>query len=134
MKSINAAAKNGFRPLIKPVTPSEEIHTMVAVFQNSETGIIQLSHDYRSHPDGVQVLGFTHYYPYHFPNPFAAYLIPSDLAIGEFVWLEDLIEDLVAVWGNQGHHPRLPAGVAIWNGTDFEILFDPERDATHWIG
>lgn len=54
--------------------------------------------------------------------------------IGEEVWLEDLIEDLVAVWGNQGYHPRLPAAPAVWNGSDFYILFDSNRDAPHWIG
>lgn len=74
------------------------------------------------------------YYPYNFPNPFAAYLVPPDIAVGEQVWLEDLIEDVVAVWGNQGYRPRLDAAAAVWNGTEFEISFDPERDADHWIG
>jgi hypothetical protein len=60
--------------------------------------------------------------------------LPSDLAVGEEVWLEDLIEDLVAVWGNQGYHPRLATAPAVWNGSDFVIQFDPLRDAAHWIG
>jgi hypothetical protein len=138
LETINEAARNGFRPLVKPVRPNKDIHRMVAVFQSPETGEIELSGDargyWRGNMPGVMVMDYTFYYPYHFPSPFAAYLLPSDLAVGEEVWLEDLIEDLVAVWGNQGYHPRLEAAPALWTGEDFEILFDPRRDAGHWIG
>lgn len=47
---------------------------------------------------------------------------------------DNVIEDIVAAWGNQGYHPRLEAAPARWTGTDFKILFDPMRDAPHWIG
>lgn len=134
VKDINAAARRGFRPLIKPVKPSSEIHSMVAVFQDPETGEIEISGDVRSGGKGRIVIDYTLYYPYHFANPFAAYLLPKGLTVGEEVWLEDLIEDVVAVWGNQGYTPRLPAAPAIWNGSDFEIQFDSSRDAPHWIG
>jgi hypothetical protein len=132
--AINEAARNGFRPLVKPVTPGKHIHNMVGVFQDPASGQIAAIADSRGRSEGLLVIPWTHYYPYSFPNPFAAYLLPSDLGIWEEVWLEDLIEDLVAVWGNQGDHPRLPAAGAIWNGKDFEILFDPRRDAEYWIG
>lgn len=131
---INAAAKRGLKPLVKPVRPCADIHHMVAVFQDSETGEIELSGDVRGVGRGEMVIEYMLYYPYHFPNPFAAYLVPRDLAVGEEVWLEDLIEDLVAVWGNQGYRPRLSAAPAVWNGSDFNIQFDPKRDAEHWIG
>ena len=134
LEDINSAAHRGFRPLVKPVKPSSDIHSMVAVFQDPETGEIELSGDVRCGGRGEMVINYTLYYPYHFPNPFAAYLLPRDLAAGEEVWLEDLIEDVVAVWGNQGYHPRLPAAPAIWNGSDFEIQFDSRRDAPRWIG
>jgi len=134
VEEINAAAKSGMRPLVKPVRPSDKVHDMVAVFQDPETGEVALSGDCRYQPGGNKVIDYMLYYPYHFPNPFAAYLLPADLAVGEEVWLEDLIEDLVAVFGNQGHHPRLESAPAIWNGDDFEILFEPSRDAEHWIG
>jgi len=124
--------------LVKPVRPGKEIHYMVAVFQDPTTGEIELSGDSRDELRGARVgekvLDYTLYYPYHFPNPFAAYLVPSDLAPEEEVWLEDLIEDLVGVYGNQGYHPRLEAVAAVWSGRDFEILFDPDRDAEEWIG
>jgi len=131
---INAAAKLGLRPLVKPVRPNKDIHYMVAVLQDPETGEIKLSCDRRDQLDSKKVIDYTFYYPYHFPNPFAAYLIPADLAAGEEVWLEDLIEDLVAVYGNQGYHPRLKSASALWTGYDFVILFNPSRDAEHWIG
>jgi hypothetical protein len=138
LETINEAARNGFRPLVKPVQPNNDIHWMVALFQSANTGEIELSGDIRSytrgHMSGVMVMDYTRYYPYHFPSPFAAYVLPSDLAVGEEVWLEDLIEDLVAMWGNQGYHPRLEAAPAIWTGEDFTILFDPRRDAQSWIG
>ena len=133
-EAINAAARAGFRPLVRPVRPSADIHYRVAVFQDSETGEIQTAGDVRRRPKGNQVLDFTSYYPYHFPSPFAAYLLPADLVAGEEVWLEDLIEDVVAVWGNQGYQPRLPACAAVWNGSSFFLLFDPQRDARRWIG
>lgn len=77
---INAAAKSGLRPLVKPVRPNENVHHRVAVFQDPETGEIVLSGDCRYKPGGNKVLDYTFYYPYHFPNPFAAYLVPADLA------------------------------------------------------
>jgi hypothetical protein len=130
VEEINAAARKGLCPLVKPVKPSSDIHRMVAVFQHPETGEIELSGDVRRRGQGEKVIDYTLYYPYHFPNPFAAYLLPCDLAVGEEVWLEDLIEDVVAVWGNQGYHPRLESGPAVWNGTDFEVV----HQAGHWIG
>lgn len=131
---INAAAREGCRPLVKAVKPSDDIQSVVAVFQDPETGEVTTSSDARHARTGVKVMDYTGYYPYHFPNPFAAYLVPHDIAVGEVVMLEDVIEDLVAVWGNQGHRPRLESATAIWNGNDFDIQFDPQRDAHRLIG
>jgi hypothetical protein len=135
-KAFNAAAKEGYRPLVKPVVPSEDICHMVAVFQDKVTGEIQLSGDFRYSPKESQevVVNYRSYYPYNFPSPFAAYLIPPDLNIGDRVWLDDLIEDVVAVWGNQGYQPRLKHCAATWDGKDFRIHFDPKNDAPRWIG
>ena len=133
-EEINAAAQKGFRPLVKLVQPGKDIHYMVGVFQDPETGEIEVSGDLRNAPRGEEVIGYTYYYPYHFPNPFAAYLVPPVIGDGVEVWLKGLIEDMVAVWGNQGFHPRLPAAPAVWNGTDFDVQFDPNRDAEEWTG
>jgi hypothetical protein len=98
--AINTAAKAGLRPLVKAVSPSSDIHSMVAVYQHPKTGEIKVSGDVRWEPkEGFEsVLPHRTYYPYHFPEAFAAYLLPPDLKDGEPVWLEDVIEDIVAVW------------------------------------
>ncbi|HEL5321092.1 TPA: hypothetical protein UOJ11_000736 [Stenotrophomonas maltophilia] len=132
-RTINAAVDEGFFPLIKAVEPSPDVHFMIGVDQDPLFGKIRLVGDMRGCGDNM-VMEFRDYYPYKFPNPFAAYLIPHGLEPGATVWLEDLIEDVVAVWGNQGYHPRLACGPAVWNGKDFEILFDPAKDAEEWIG
>ncbi len=133
--SINNAAKEGFIPLVKPVIPSKDIHYMTSVYQDPATGEIETSGDCRCQPQGkVKVISHTLYYPYHFPAPFAAYLIPPDIRPGTRVWLNDVIEDIVAVYGNQGYHPRLKWCEATWNGDEFIIDFDPEKDAPRLIG
>jgi hypothetical protein len=134
LDEINAAAREGFRPLVKAVKPNRGVGQMIAVFQDPNTGEVKTSGDVRFPCAGVKVMDYTGYYPYHFPSPFAAYLVPHDIAVGELVMLEDLIEDIVAVWGNQGYQPRLEEAAAIWNGSDFDIQFDSFRDAPRWVG
>ncbi len=127
-KSINQAVAEGFFPLLKQVVPSSKIRSKYAVLQNPETGAIQVTGDLRvrNRESGYEtVIDFTFFYPHHFPSPFAAYLIPSDLKVGERVYLEDLIEDLVGSSWNQGDTYRLPSCKAIWNGKDFDIQHKP---------
>ena len=124
--AINQAAKEGYWPLVKPVIPSPEIKTKYAVIQHSETGEIELSADFRFDSTsfgekGNKVIDFTFYYPYHFENPYAAYLIPKDLKVGEKVFIEDLIEDIVGARWNQSDCYRKANCEAIWNGKDFEL-------------
>ena len=80
------------------------------------------------------VIGWTYYYPYQFESPFAAYLIPKDLQIGEAVFLEDLIEDVVGSSWNQGDTYRLPSCNAIWDGMDFIIQHNPDKAVLTIIG
>jgi hypothetical protein len=136
LDAINLAANNGFRPLVKAVVPSPKIHSAVVVYQHRKTGEIVVEADSRCSPgiDYEIVIPFRHFYPYSFSEPYAAYLVPPDLAESETVWLEDLIEDLVAVYGNQGWHPRLESSEAIWKKGDFVISFNPEKDARRLIG
>jgi hypothetical protein len=137
--SINEAARQGLFPLVRPVQPSPEIRSKYAIAQNKTTGEIQVIGDYRSlyrEPidAGEIVIDFTFYYPHSFPSPFAAYLIPRDLQVGERVYLEDLIEDVVGGSWNQGDTYRLASCIAVWNGKDFELEFDPDKDQDVMIG
>lgn len=137
--SINEAARNGYRPLVKKVEPSDEIRTKFAVVQNKETGEIEVLGDYRREIDELDeyetaVIGWTYYYPYTFKAPFAAYLIPKDIQVGERVFIEDLIEDYIGATWNQGDTYRLESCEAIWNGTDLEIQYDPDANRTEFLG
>lgn len=121
---INRAARGGHFPLVKKVSPSPEIRSKFSVYQNSQSGEISVVGDYRAKGDGDEVIGFTFYYPHNFPSPFAAYLLPPDLRIGEVVILEDLIEDLIGHSWNQGDVYRLNSCEAEWDGKDFILRHD----------
>ncbi len=123
-EDINQAAREGYFPLVKKVSPSPEIRSKFAVYQNPKTGEISVVGDYRAARGGDEVIEFTFYYPHNFPSPFAAYLIPPGLQIGEVVILEDLIDDLIGGRWNQGDVYRLKSCEAEWNGKDFIIHYD----------
>ena len=135
--AINKAARNGFFPLIKKVESSEEIRSKYAILQNKKTGNIEVIGDLRDFGgdgDYEQIIDFTYYYPHHFKSPFAAYLIPKDINVGERVYLEDLIEDYIGSSWNQGDIYRLEGCEAIWNGKDFDIQYDPDIDREEIVG
>jgi hypothetical protein len=138
LNGINEGIKNGFKPLIKKLEQSHLIVKQYCIIQNKITGeVIKLSNIRtlsRINKSEYDILiDWTGYYPYHFESPFAAYLIPSDLEVGQRVLLEDLIEDLVgASW--QASSSRLEKSEAIWNGKDFEIDYDFFRDVNEFIG
>lgn len=114
--AINAAAKEGYWPLLRSIEPSTRIREKTLVSQNSD-GTINVAHDYRAQP------GADAYWrnPYHSPLPFAAYLIPPDLQAGARVYLTDMIEDIVGQRWNQGDSYRQNSAYAVWDGTDLKI-------------
>jgi hypothetical protein len=137
---INEAAQNGLTPLLKKVVPSSAIRQKYCIRQHRKTGEIKVIGDFREvheldrNNDFVTVIDWTYYYPYTFESPFAAYLIPKDIVIGERVFIEDLIEDYIGESWNQGDNYRLESCVAIWNGTDLEIQYNPDTDNLRSIG
>lgn len=130
---INAGARAGFFPLLKKVEPSPKIRSKYAVFQDPETGEVSVASDLRRTRGRIPAIGFTFYYPHHFPSPFAAYLIPADLQVGEKVILEDVIEDLVGQRWGQGDVYRLASSEAEWDGEDF-IIQENNSDYYDLIG
>ncbi|RVU01269.1 hypothetical protein EOD41_04695 [Mucilaginibacter limnophilus] len=140
-EAINEAAAQGFWPLVKPVIPSPNIKSKFAVLQDKETGKINVVNDYRqlpitlnmpgNHPPPVAsnaVIDWTFYYPYQFESPFAAYLIPHDIQVGETVFLEDLIEDVVGISWKQGDAYRLKSCKAVWDGRKFVLQHEPSKE------
>lgn len=129
-ESINAAARNGFFPLVRKVVQSDEIRSKYAILQNRTTGEIEVIGDFRAicdYKDYEMVIDFTFYYPHKFPSPFAAYLIPRNIKVGERVFIEDLIEDYVGVSWNQGDTYRLESCEAVWNGKEFDIQYQSSQ-------
>ena len=139
-KTINNAALKGFKPLVKKVQKSDKIFSKYAVFQNINTGEIEVVGDYRYNyrtqnmSEFITVIDWTFYYPYNFKSQFAAYLIPKDIQVGERVFIKDLIEDYVGTSWNQGYTYRLESCEAIWNGNDLEIQYNPNIDCDQLIG
>jgi hypothetical protein len=137
-KEINKAAKIGYYPLIKQVKPSSKIRGKYAVYQHKETGEIFEVGDFRENynvdNEYRKVIDWTWYYPYTFPAPYAAYIVPENLQPGDIVWLEDLIEDYVGSYWNQGNTTRLKSAEAVWNGEDFEVKYDPSQDVSMLVG
>jgi hypothetical protein len=138
--SINKAAKKGFKPLIKMVEPLAEIRSKYSVVQNKLTGEIKVVCDYRESFDDNEnnqfetVIDWTFYYPHNFNSPFAAYLIPKDIKVGERVFIEDLIEDYIGASWNQGDKYRLESCEAIWNGLNLEIQLGPGSNSSVFVG
>jgi len=86
------------------------------------------SEDRLSERQGYELaLDWFYYDPYPVSVPFAAYLIPKDLAPGTRVWVEDLIENLVGECWNQGDVYRLEKAEAVWTGKDLVIDHDPKK-------
>lgn len=102
-KEINSATRKGFKPIIRQIMPSNEIRSKYKLLQNEKTGEIKTISDFRADlrdPNWIEAIGWTYYYPYQFKLPFAAYLVPKDIQIGERVILTDLIEDFVGARWN----------------------------------
>lgn len=142
IEEINDAVSRGFFPLLEWLVPSEDVFdTVCGLLADNLTG--EMSLDMRRHaeyqpaPDGTRrVLQGHRYYPYQFPSPFAAYLIPKDLQVGELVWLEDLIADIPALLRTvEKNVSRIPSAPAIWRDGWFDIQYIPEEeDYSGWVG
>jgi hypothetical protein len=135
LDAINQAVKEGFIPIVRKVEPNPKIRSKYSLIRNRVTGEFELIGDLRWQDNECDtVIAFTYYYPYHFESPFAAYLVPKDLAPGTRVLLEDLIEDLVGASWNQGDVYRLQSCQAIWDGKDMVIDYQPKRDRSDFVG
>jgi hypothetical protein len=135
LNAINQAVKEGFIPIFRKVEPDPKIRTKYAVVRDTSTGEYRRLGDYRvKRFSDETVIDWTFHYSYQFNSPFAAYLVPKDLAPGTRVLLEDLIEDYIAASWNQGDVYRLASCEAIWDGKDMVIDYQPKRDRSDFVG
>lgn len=131
LDDINSAVKEGYYPLILRVTNSHSIKEEFTVLQHKTTGAIEVFHDghdlvwFEDSESYETIIDWSTHYQYSFPCPYAAYLIPKGLGIGERVFLEDLIEDYIGTVFNSNIY-RLASCEAIWDGETFDVLYDPE--------
>lgn len=135
--AIVEASMQDYTLLVRKIIPSPDIRAKYCVIKYRDTGVVEIVKDFRglySNEKYDIIIDWTYYYPYSFPGPIAAYLIPLDINIGEQVFLEDLIEDYVGSSWNQGDRFRLQTATAIWNGTDLEILYNPTIHRRDVIG
>lgn len=126
---INAAAKDGYWPVIVEASASADIKQKLIVHQSAE-GSIRISWDLRS-IQGDETAAYW-YNPYKSPLPIAAYLIPPGLEPGTKVYLTDVIEDVVGKSWNQGDSYRRESCFAIWDGEKMSIL--QQEDSFRLIG
>lgn len=135
LDAIQRAVTRGLRPLLRAVAPSPEVRNHHnGVFQHPATHDVFVWYDFRMPPpEGYrEVLPPAEYYPYTFPEPYAAYLIPPHLPPGTRVRLADVIEDLVGDRHSQGPTYRVEQCEATWTGTDLTLHADdlPDGDYT----
>lgn len=134
IEDINKAVALGAQIVLKACDPSPPFERTVSVYRHKARGTYCLDLDPRdayraseSYHQWEQVL-VQDYCPPQFENPFAAYVVPSDIAPGERVWLDDLIEDLLGHISGQGlGRERLHQAYARWNGQDFDIEYSEDH-------
>lgn len=145
LEAINNEVAKGFFPLIRERKASDKLYATFCVFRNRETNMVETAeaeegyvqygkHYQYSKDEWEMVISYSKYYPYIFPSPFAAYLIPPDISIGERVIIEDLIEDYYGgtFWSN---NIRLETLEAVWDGLDLVVQYDPNVDGVcNWVG
>lgn len=141
LREIEELRSPALRPLVVPVGNGRR--DTFAVWQNVETGEVIIQGDARFRPDRedtgndgrpkpgkrrtwVQVIGWRAYElgPRRGDDdyPIAAYMIPSDLRPGERVFVEDIIEDVLASENrSQGACDYHRSATALWTGRGFRF-------------
>ena len=136
VEAINKSAKEGYFPLITKVGDLSLFRSKCLFSQNLKTGeITAVVSDFRSFggflkeddPNQKHFRFDKPTYKYEYDIPFAAYMIPNDLNIGEIVFIEDIIEDYMDTYWNQGNVTRLMQGEANWTGEEFKIIQEKPR-------
>jgi hypothetical protein len=132
---MNQAVDNGFKLHFVSYKENPEVYCKLIVITDPETGKICTSGDYRS-ISRAGLSNFTIYPKGELKTnlPFACYLLPLNLKIGEIVLIEEVIEELVGGYWNQGDVLRYESCLAIWNGKSFEYDYVKPPPVCNAIG
>ncbi len=127
LDEINEGVREGYTPLIQQVSPSSRVKVNIRLKKDLTTGQHKVERNgwgRRISPKNIDKTNekVYEYYPYKFPSPFAAYLVPSDIEVGERVVLEDLIEDYQGR-RYQSDVYRLSNAEAKWDGEEFVSIY-----------
>ena len=122
-RAIKAAKDMGLKLLELKAEVSDEFKVKYKKVQHRKTGEIITIGDFRA--DGQSewktLVDWTSKNPSKFSNPYAAYIIPSELKKGKCVLINDVITNHVSGRWNQGDVYRLSKSEATWTGEDFYI-------------
>lgn len=137
LDAINTAVKAGFRTVLKAACPAPPFYTQDVLMRHRDTGLYQLKSYLKPKIDAAwQTVKHLRYCPPRFAKPFAAYVVPEDIQIGERVYIADVIEDLLgSIDSETGSELRLNHTYGRWNGKDF-YLEHPDLQPTkspHWV-
>lgn len=137
-KNIDDAIANGSKLIIKKVEPYSDVIGKYCIVRNKKSGKESKIYDFRddrAFSDDFEIVkDWTYqYHHYDFP-PEAAYVIPKDIEEWEMVIIDDLIENYLSYYYNQGGSKRLKSCKAIWVNNQLQILFNPNTDRINVIG
>lgn len=125
---MNKAVDDGFKLHIVDYKENPEVFCKVILLKDPVTGKINTSGDYRSIIRGNYKSSPANFKIYPTGKlktnlPFGAYLLPPNLKLGEIVLIEEIIEELVGGYWNQGDVLRQETCLAIWDGEKFEYNY-----------
>lgn len=142
LPAMKSAQQKGFRLIFRDTgedtSNGEEKYIL---YQNKHTGALWWSSDYRRSAPEPEALHAENDWgivrDWFFARsdrqfPLAAYAIPKNIAAGERVFIEDLIEDSFSETWNQGNSERRKSSGATWTGED--LLIDSPDDLAMNVG
>lgn len=131
LPTMQLAAKAGFRLIFRDVGQSSNFgESKYILYQDSISGELWWSGDLREGFPAPQFDGERHDYRLirswfnarsDRPFPLGAYAVAPNIAIGQRVFIEDVLEDISVEWWNQGNSHRLTNCTAVWNGEDLQL-------------
>lgn len=137
-KSIDIAITNRTNLIIRKVEPFSTIKGKYSIVKNKLTGKESKIYDFRDQRGYSEhfeiVKDWTYEYNnYVFPKE-AAHVIPQDIKDGEFVIVDDLIENFLGYQNNQGGSERLKSCRGLWKNNALQIQYNPDIDCIKVIG